>query len=819
MQLRSYQQAAIDALYGWWMAHPGIEQAGILAMPTGSGKSIVIAELTRLLFDTWPEDHPRTLVLVPSKELAEQNAEKLLHLLPTHISLGYYSASVGQKRPDADVIVATIGSVARNAHLLGNIKCVIVDECFSGDTLINTPRGDKRIDELSIGDAVYNASGIGIVQAVSERYRLKHDIMYTVRISDGTSLRVTGSHPFFTSAGWKHAADLERGDGIARIQDMSLLWHGLSTEEISRAEWEGCLSGKKLIHKSQILFDLLFEENGKCDVDSGGKGKDVRFSAKDRASALADWWQRPWNDCRAEGSVFDFERWVDSGACDFDRRELARGAVPGRLQGRHWKRALEDSDRAGREFTLRRAQGTGCEERCSAPFAWVESVSREECRRPEAVYNLHVSGHPSYFAGGVLVHNCHLVNPDGAGMYRQLLRALAQVCQFRVVGLTATPFRGNGVWLTDGEDPLFSGIAHTVTVRELLDAGHLAPLIRPVDAMRTRIDTDGIAIASTGDYATDALAERVAGYLPAAAAEACALAADRRKWIAFTPTVRNAEAFVRELRARDIAAALVCGETPKREREELIADFRAGRLRCLVTVLALATGFDVPDVDAILWLRPTISPVLYVQGAGRGLRPAPGKADCLWLDFTDTTERMGPVDAIRGRKRAKRRQEQIAPFAICDDCGAQVRPASAMFCPECGAQLREEEDKQARAASNAAVMAHQREAKIVRYEVTNVTYAVHRKPGSPDSLRVEYWAGMRIVAREWVCIEHNGFAKAKADAWLRLRCGLPVRAVADAYAAAHALRTPAAVTVNESGKWPTIIKFDWEDDHDHAITA
>ena len=52
MQLRSYQQAAIDALYGWWMAHPGIEQAGILAMPTGSGKSIVIAELTRLLFDT-----------------------------------------------------------------------------------------------------------------------------------------------------------------------------------------------------------------------------------------------------------------------------------------------------------------------------------------------------------------------------------------------------------------------------------------------------------------------------------------------------------------------------------------------------------------------------------------------------------------------------------------------------------------------------------------------------------------------------------------------------------------------------------------------
>lgn len=547
MKLRAYQEKALSELYAWWMAHPG--ENGILSMPTGSGKSIVIAELTRLLFDTWPEDHPRTLVIVPSKELAEQNAEKLLHLLPSHLSLGYYSASVGQKRPDADVIVATIGSVARNAHLLGNIKCVLIDEC-------------------------------------------------------------------------------------------------------------------------------------------------------------------------------------------------------------------------------------------------------------------------------------HLVNPDGAGQYRRLLTDLAQVCQFRVVGLTATPFRGNGVWLTDGSDPLFHGIAHTVTVRELLEAGHLAPLIRPVDALRTQVDTAGITIATTGDYGIDELSERVADYVPAAAEEACALAADRKKWIAFTPTVRNAEALVRELQARDIATAMVCGETPKREREQLIADFRAGRLRCLVTVLALATGFDVPDVDCILWLRPTISPVLYVQGAGRGLRPAPGKTDCLWLDFTDTTERLGPVDTIRGRKRAKRREDQVAPFAICDACGAQVRPASAMFCPECGAQLREEEAKAARAASNAAVMAHQREAKITRYEVSRVTYAIHRKPESPDSLRVEYWAGMRIVAREWVCMNHTGFAKAKAHAWWSTRDTRPslgcVETTDNAYQwAGHLdrLRTPTAVIVNESGKYPTIVNFEWETPHADALTA
>ena len=538
MILRPYQQATLDALYAWWVAHPGIDQAPILVLPTGAGKSIVIAELTRLLFDTWPEEHPRTLVIVPSKELAEQNADKLQRLLPAHISLGYYSASVGQKRPDADVIVATIGSVAKNAHLLGNIKCVIVDEC-------------------------------------------------------------------------------------------------------------------------------------------------------------------------------------------------------------------------------------------------------------------------------------HLINPDGPGQYRQLLRDLAKYCQFRTAGLTATPFRGNGVWLTDGKDPLFTGIAHEVKMQELLDAGHLAPLVRPAD-IATRIDASGISTA-TGDYNMGELADRVTAYLPGAADDACKLAADRKKWLAFTPTVQNAADLAALLQLRGIETEVVTGDTPKKERELLIAEFRAGRIRCLVTVLALATGFDVPDVDCILWLRPTISPVLYIQGAGRGLRPADGKADCLWLDFSDTTERMGPIDAIRGRKKGKGNPDAEAPFAVCDNCGAQVRPASALECPECGNVLREPEEKTHRSASNAAVMLNQIAAKIVTYPVDNVTYAVHKKDGSPDSLRVEYWSGMKIVAREWVCIEHSGFAGEKARGWYWKRKPQGFGAYPGAVSqlmewinGGFLLATPSTITVNETGKYPEIVRFTFE---------
>jgi DNA repair protein RadD len=540
--LRDYQQRTLDELYQWWIRSQGNP---IVTVPTGGGKSIIIAELCRLLFDTWPAEHPRTVVIVPSKELAEQNAEKLVALMPNHIRVGYYSASLGRKQPDADVIVATIGSIYKSAHVLGNIRCVVIDEC-------------------------------------------------------------------------------------------------------------------------------------------------------------------------------------------------------------------------------------------------------------------------------------HLVNPDGAeaGRYRQFLSDLAKYCDYRVVGYTATPFRGNGIWLTDGEDPLFHGVASHVTVKELLEKKYLAPLIRPMDSIKTRIDTDGIKTTS-GDFNIGELSERVESYLPAAAAEACTLAADRKKWIAFCATVQNAHHFASELRKHGISAQVVTGDTPKAEREERIAEFRAGLTRCLITVLALATGFDVPDVDCILWLRPTKSPVLYVQGAGRGFRIADGKTDCLWLDFSDTTERLGPVDSIKGRKKPKPSDiERSAPVKTCDGCGEQV-PAAAPICPTCGYEFPPKE-QEVRKASNAAILSMQAEPQMIVYDIDDVKYRLHHKEGSPDSVRVDYWNGIRVVASEWLCFDHDSsFARAKAERWWHDRKpeGWRDFDVSDemfghsasdfALTFMDSMKKPKQLVVDESKKFPAIVAFHW----------
>ena len=252
------------------------------------------------------------------------------------------------------------------------------------------------------------------------------------------------------------------------------------------------------------------------------------------------------------------------------------------------------------------------------------------------------------------------------------------------------------------------------------------------------------------------------------------------------------------------------------QAQELIASFRAGRIRCLVTVLALATGFDVPDVDCILWLRPTQSPVLYVQGAGRGLRIADGKTDCLWLDFSDTTERLGPVDTIKGRKRSKKSdKESAAPSKVCDQCGERA-PAAATICPCCGFEFPREE-KEVRKASNAAIMASQIAPKINTYPVTRVEYARHQKAGSPDSIRVDYHSGLRRVCSEWVCIEHTGFAGEKARNWWRVRNPEGFKACPGAVEQAFEwlndgfkLREPTAITINETGKYPELVRHHWE---------
>ena len=128
--------------------------------------------------------------------------------------------------------------------------------------------------------------------------------------------------------------------------------------------------------------------------------------------------------------------------------------------------------------------------------------------------------------------------------------------------------------------------------------------------------------------------------------ELCPLAAARQHWLLFCVDVTHSRLVHAALEERGITAELLLGETPQEERRAALERFRAGHSRALVNCEVATTGFDIPHIDCIAMLRPTQSKGLCVQMLGRGTRQAPGKADCLVLDFAGNIERHTPLDDL-----------------------------------------------------------------------------------------------------------------------------------------------------------------------------
>jgi len=397
----------------------------------------------------------------------------------------------------------------------------------------------------------------------------------------------------------------------------------------------------------------------------------------------------------------------------------------------------------------------------------------------------------------VIVDEAHLIPPDGEGMYRQFL-ADAKVVNphARVIGLTATPFRMKTGTIC-APDHILNEVCYEVGVRELIVQGFLCPL--RTKAGSARADTSGLHVRG-GEYVagevedlmdTDSLVE-------AACAELVEHAADRRSVLIFCAGVRHGEHVARVIRERHGAeCGLIEGGTPTKERDELIDRFKRGELKYLANVNVLTTGFDAPNVDCVALLRPTLSPGLYYQMVGRGFRLAPGKADCLVLDFGGNVLRHGPVDAIKVKEPGSGDGE--APAKECPECHAVIHAAYSV-CPECGHEFPPpKREKHEPTASSEGILSGQSSRSEER--VSEVSYHVHYKrdaPDAPPTMRVEYRCGFNTWFREWVCFEHTGYARAKAEQWWRARSREPVpSSVEEAVelAEAGALAPTLAITV------------------------
>jgi DNA repair protein RadD len=241
------------------------------------------------------------------------------------------------------------------------------------------------------------------------------------------------------------------------------------------------------------------------------------------------------------------------------------------------------------------------------------------------------------------------------------------------------------------------------------------------------------------------------------------------------------------------------------DRSVKIKEFKDGKYRAMVNVNILTTGFNVPDIDLIAMLRPTQSPVLHVQAVGRGLRVAPGKSHCLILDFAGNTMRLGPINNIQIKEKRKGTGEPVSKE--CKECGT-INPAAVKECLVCGSefQIKDRKAKEIHHTA-AAIDILRRENQVAEWiPVSQIIYSIHQKKGSPSSLRVQYRSGLNTFS-EWVCIEHHGYAKAKAMSWVRHRWNsdsLYPNTLSELYSSTQLLKKPVEILINIGEKYPEI---------------
>jgi len=201
-------------------------------------------------------------------------------------------------------------------------------------------------------------------------------------------------------------------------------------------------------------------------------------------------------------------------------------------------------------------------------------------------------------------------------------------CRAMVVGLSATPF-------SVGLGRLFTRLVNATTMHELTQSGVLVPM-RVLSCVRP--DMKGAATNKEGEWTDKAAAERGMGIIGDVVAE-WARHGENRKTIAFGANIAHCEELARQFNVAGIMAAVFTAHTKPPERESLLKEYRKpdSALRVLISVEALAKGFDVPDVGCVVDCRPLRKSLsTAIQMWGRGLRSSPetGKTDCILLDFS-----------------------------------------------------------------------------------------------------------------------------------------------------------------------------------------
>ena len=274
----------------------------------------------------------------------------------------------------------------------------------------------------------------------------------------------------------------------------------------------------------------------------------------------------------------------------------------------------------------------------------------------------------------VIIDECHVAY----NVHRKMMEAMPNAV---FIGLSATPF-------TKGLGKMYTNLVIGATTSKLTDEGYLVPVkvFAPSKPDLSKLRT------IAGDYDEKELFARVnKPKLVADIVDTWVKRGENRPSIGFAVNVLHSQALCEQFKDRGIRAAHIDAYMPKKEREQIVKDFKDGYIKVLFNVGILDKGFDYPEASCLIMARPTKSLMLYIQQAGRVLRTHSSKEDAIILDHAGNTQAHGfvtdelPQELDDGTKRKVERTTKVQEEKgrICPSCSF-VRKKHEYSCPCCG---------------------------------------------------------------------------------------------------------------------------------------
>lgn len=399
----------------------------------------------------------------------------------------------------------------------------------------------------------------------------------------------------------------------------------------------------------------------------------------------------------------------------------------------------------------------------------------------------------------VIVDEAHAISRNGNTQYGKFFKDVRQYNpDSRTCGTTATDYRMDSGRLTDDLDDdapladndnvategaedaetqpirfkLFDDVVYEIGIGELIEKGYLTRLTSTKTT--SKIDLKGVGTRG-GEYNRGQVSAAAEMIIEAAVAEDMAISSDRRAGLFFSTSKENAKHVADAIHRHGRTCAVLTSDNAH-QTKEIFEGFKSGKYWAISSVSMITTGTNFPFVDFISLILSTKSPGKLVQILGRGTRNCDGKDDCLIADHGRNLAYHGPIDQISPRAPNKGDGEQ--PKKLCPQeetdiegktgCGEQI-PISRMTCHCCGYIFPPSEEVKitAQAADVPVLSVAPPEPRTV----TSRNFYFHEGKGDkPPSVKVSYMVGMTAI-NEWVCPQHQGFPKSKADRYWRAHGG------------------------------------------------